>query len=298
MRYNAFMNNIASGPTRSRTAVILDKVEALRHFVKVARARGHTIALIPTMGALHDGHMELIRAGLAKADVAIATIFVNPTQFGPNDDFSAYPRTWDADLEKLSAAGAHAVFTPTPQEMYPDGFATNISLQGVSEPLEGEYRPGHFDGVATVVTKLLLQALPDIALFGEKDWQQLQVIKHVAADLNIPAAIEGVPTIRDENGLALSSRNAYLSPAEYQVAIKLNKILFSMAEKLRNGGGLQAALYGGHVEFARAGFDDIDYLEIRDAHTLRQAGGGPIKDLRILAAVHVGKARLIDNVGV
>jgi len=298
LRYNAFMNNIASGPTRSRTAVILDKVEALRHFVKVARARGHTIALIPTMGALHDGHMELIRAGLAKADVAIATIFVNPTQFGPNDDFSAYPRTWDADLEKLSAAGAHAVFTPTPQEMYPDGFATNISLQGVSEPLEGEYRPGHFDGVATVVTKLLLQALPDIALFGEKDWQQLQVIKHVAADLNIPAAIEGVPTIRDENGLALSSRNAYLSPAEYQVAIKLNKILFSMAEKLRNGGGLQAALYGGHVEFARAGFDDIDYLEIRDAHTLRQAGGGPIKDLRILAAVHVGKARLIDNVGV
>ena len=282
---------------QGRAPAVLQTVDVLRHFVKVTRARGGRIALIPTMGALHAGHIELVREGLKRADTAIVTIFVNPAQFGPNDDFSAYPRTWDADIQKITAAGAHGVFAPSVAEMYPDGFSTNISMKGASEPLEGEHRPGHFDGVATVVAKLLLQALPDVALFGEKDWQQLQVIRRLVADLNIPVAIEGIPTVRDENGLALSSRNAYLTPAQYKVAIRLNKILFAMAEKLRSGGSLQAALYGGHVEFAKAGFDSIDYLEIRDAYTLRQVGAGT-KDLRILAAVRVGKARLIDNVGV
>lgn len=286
-----------SAPYPNRKPVILQTVETLRHFVKVTRARGGTVALIPTMGALHDGHMELVRQGLTRADAAIVTVFVNPAQFGPNEDFAAYPRTWDADIEKISAAGAQAVFAPSTAEMYPDGFVTGISMKGVTEPLEGEYRPGHFDGVAMVVAKLLLQAMPDVALFGEKDWQQLQVIRRLVTDLNIPVTIEGVPTVRDENGLALSSRNAYLNPAQYKVAIRLNKILFAMAEKLRTGGSLQAALYGGHVEFAKAGFDSVDYLEIRDARTLRQVST-LAKDLRILAAVRVGKARLIDNVGV
>ena len=283
---------------QSSFPAVLVTVENLRDFVRdIRRKKGCKVALVPTMGALHEGHMELVRQSLQKADVVIATIFVNPAQFGPNEDFTAYPRTWDADLEKLAAVGAHAVFAPAPDEMYPPGFSTSIAVSGVSEPLEGEHRPGHFDGVATVVAKLLLQALPDLALFGEKDWQQLQVIRRLVADLNIPVIIEGVPIVRDENGLALSSRNAYLTPAQYQVAIRLNKILFSMAEKLRSGGALQAALYGGHVEFARAGFDSVDYLEIRDAHTLRQVSA-QTKDRRILAAVRVGKARLIDNVGV
>lgn len=282
---------------KSSALVPLHTADALRHFVKVERGRGRRVALIPTMGALHDGHIELVRQGLARADVAVATIFVNPAQFGKGEDFSAYPRMVEADLEKLSAAGVQAAFVPAVEEIYPSGFASRICVEGVSEPLEGEHRPGHFDGVATVVAKLLLMALPDIALFGEKDWQQLQVIKRLVADLNIPVAIEGVPTMRDENGLALSSRNAYLTPAQYKIAIKLNKILFAIADKLRAGGSLQAALYGGHVEFAKAGFDSVDYLEIRDAHTLRQVSG-ETKDLRILAAVRVGKARLIDNVGV
>lgn len=277
--------------------VILQNVRALRHFVMTERLQGRRIALIPTMGALHAGHLELVRQGMIRAHIAVATIFVNPTQFGPNEDYSAYPRTWDADYEALTQAGAHAVFVPDAQEMYPPEFSTGITMTGITEPLEGEHRPGHFNGVATVVAKLLLQALPDIALFGEKDWQQLQVIRRLAADLNIPSEIVGIPTVRDENGLALSSRNAYLTPAQYQVAIRLNKVLFAMAAKLREGGGLQAALYGGHVEFAKAGFDSVDYLEIRDAHTLRQVGP-ETQELRILAAVRIGKARLIDNIGV
>lgn len=276
---------------------VLKTIEKLRHFVKVARARGNRVALVPTMGALHEGHMDLVRQGQKKAQTVIVSIFVNPAQFGPGEDYDAYPRAWDSDIEKLTAAGAQAVFAPSVAEMYPDGFTAAVSVSGVAEPLEGERRPGHFDGVALVVTKLLLQAMPDIALFGEKDWQQLQVIRAVTADLNIPVEIEGVPTVRDENGLALSSRNAYLSPAQYQVAIRLNKILSAMAEKLRSGGSLQAALYGGHVEIAKAGFDDVDYLEIRDARTLRQVNA-KTKDLRILAAVRLGRARLIDNVGV
>ncbi|MBI4030993.1 MAG: pantoate--beta-alanine ligase [Proteobacteria bacterium] len=276
---------------------VLQTVEKLRHFVKVARARGGRIALVPTMGALHDGHMELVRRGQKKAQAVIVSVFVNPAQFGPGEDYDAYPRAWDSDIEKLTAAGAQAVFAPSVSEMYPDGFTASVSIGGVAEPLEGERRPGHFNGVALVVTKMLLQTMPDVALFGEKDWQQLQVIRGVAADLNIPVEIEGVPTVRDENGLALSSRNAYLSPAQYHVAIRLNKILFSMAEKLRAGGSLQAALYGGHVEIAKAGFDSMDYLEIRDARTLRQAST-KTEGLRILAAVRLGKARLIDNVGV
>jgi pantoate--beta-alanine ligase len=274
---------------------VLRTVVQLRAFVAGRRAAGRRIALVPTMGALHDGHMTLVRRGLELADDVIATIFVNPTQFGPQEDFGAYPRTWDADLAKLSENGAAAVFYPDVADMYPPGFSTTVTLTGVTGPLEGECRPGHFDGVATVVAKLLLQALPDIALFGEKDWQQLQVITRMAADLDIPVDIVGVPTVRDEHGLALSSRNAYLSAEQYAVAITLNKTMRAMGERVRGGESVTAAEQWGHDEVLKAGFESIDYLTIRDAATLAAPASGP---LRVLAAVRLGKARLIDNMPV
>ncbi len=272
--------------------VILKTRGELRAFTAATRREGRRIALVPTMGALHQGHMELVRQALARAEVCIVSIFVNPTQFGPNEDFAAYPRTWEADLAALTPAGAQAVYHPPAGEMYPEGFATKISVAGVSSGLCGAVRPGHFDGVATVVAKLLLQALPDVALFGEKDWQQLQVIRHMKADLDIPVDIIGVPTLRDENGLALSSRNAYLSPEQYKIAARLNKILFATAEKLKTG-DIAAAESWARQEVLAAGFDSADYIEVRDAATLGPPGHGP---LRILAAVRLGRARLIDNI--
>jgi len=275
--------------------VVLKTVADLRGWTGRSRAAGKTIALVPTMGALHEGHLTLVREGLKQADAVIVSIFVNPAQFGPGEDLDAYPRTWDADLEKLTATGAHAVFYPAASEMYPEGFSTNVSVRGVSEPLEGAKRPGHFDGVATVVSKLLLQCLPDAALFGEKDWQQLQVIKQMVADLNIPVEITGVPTVRDQNGLALSSRNAYLSEEEYKIACTLNKTLFAAAEKIAAGEAVETARQWGIKALEEAGFGAIDYLEVRDAGTLAAPGDGR---LRVLAAVKCGKARLIDNVAV
>ncbi len=274
---------------------VFEKVADLRAFVAEQRMAGKKIALVPTMGALHEGHLELVRQGLAQADIVIATIFVNPAQFAPHEDLDSYPRTWDSDLQKLTDTGAHAVFYPSVDEMYPQGFSTAVSVSGVSAPLEGEFRPHFFGGVATVVAKLLLQALPDIALFGEKDYQQLQVIKRMAADLDMPVDIIGVPTVRDENGLALSSRNAYLSAAEYDIAVMLNKTLFAMADKIGGGENIAAVQAWGHDALEKAGFESIDYLEVRDAETLDVPSG---KTFRILAAVKCGKARLIDNVGV
>ncbi len=274
---------------------VIKTVADIRAYVKHARMGERRVALVPTMGALHEGHLELVRQAKNKADSVIVSIFVNPAQFGRNEDLSAYPRTWDADLEKLTSVEANAIFYPAVAQMYPEGFATYVSLTGVSQPLEGERRPGHFAGVATIVTKLLLQCMPDFALFGEKDWQQLQVIKKMTADLNIPVEIIGVPTVRDENGLALSSRNAYLTAEQYLIAVRLNKILFAMAERLRQGNPLATVQHQGAAELFQAGFDAIDYLEIRDAATLQMPGPGP---LRILAAVKCGRARLIDNVPV
>lgn len=284
----------AVSPAQDRPA-LLPTVAALRDFVRQRKSAGRRIALVPTMGALHEGHLSLVGRGLELADDAIVSIFVNPAQFGPNEDFSAYPRTWDADIEKLSAAGAGAVFHPSTAEMYPEGFSTVVTVGAVSEPLEGECRPGHFAGVATVVAKLLLQALPDIALFGEKDWQQLQVIRRLVADMDIPVEVIGVPTVRDGEGLALSSRNAYLDARQYEIAIKLNKILFAMAGKAAAGAAIAATEAWGRAELLAAGFDSVDYASIRDAATLAAPGGGP---LRVLAAVRLGKARLIDNVPV
>ena len=281
-----------------REPAVLPSIAALRAHVGEVRARGGRIALVPTMGALHDGHLELVRQGLDRAGHVIATVFVNPTQFGPNEDFAAYPRTFEADLDKLTRAGAQAVFSPDTAEMYPPGMATTVTVKAVSEDLCGAIRPGHFAGVATIVTKLLLQAMPDIALFGEKDWQQLQVIRRLVADLDIPVEIDGVPIVRDENGLALSSRNAYLSPQQYGVAINLNKILSGIVESIRSGQIWPDAQAQGRAALEGAGFDSIDYLEVRDAASLAIPAPGQKNGLRILAAVRLGRARLIDNMGV
>ncbi len=275
--------------------IILKDVAALRSFVKEQRGAGKTIALVPTMGALHEGHLTLTREGFKRADIVITTIFVNPTQFGPNEDFDAYPRTLEADVEKLAAEGVQAVFAPSVPDMYPEGSATTVSVKGITETLEGICRPGHFDGVATIVAKLLLQALPDIALFGEKDYQQLQVIKRLTADLDIPVAIIGVTTVREESGLALSSRNAYLTPEQKDIAVAISRTLKAMSARIADGEPLDSVQSWGAAQIESAGFDKIDYLEIRDAATLQPV---PEKagDLRILVAAFLGKARLIDNV--
>lgn len=272
----------------------LDTIAALRIFVADCRRSGKTVAFVPTMGALHDGHIELVRQGLARADICIPYIFVNPKQFAPTEDFGAYPRTMDSDLERLRAAQASAVYLPQAQEVYPQGFATLISVSGVSEPLEGEFRPHFFSGVATVVAKMLLQCMPDMALFGEKDWQQLQVIKRMATDLDIPVEIIGVETVRDVNGLALSSRNAYLDDAQYAVAAQLNKILRAMGDDIASGKSIPAAEDAARDALLRAGFERVDYITARSAGTLAAPEQGD-KNLRLLAAVWLGRARLIDN---
>lgn len=275
---------------------VFHTITDLRAFGAECRARGETVALVPTMGALHDGHLTLVREGLKRADHVIASVFVNPTQFGPNEDFEAYSRTLETDCEKLAAVGAAGVFAPSVDEMYPDGFSTSLHVSGITETLEGEHRPGHFDGVATVVTKLLLQAQPDVALFGEKDYQQLQLIKRFVADLNIPVEIIGVPIVRAESGLALSSRNAYLSAEEKEIATALSWTLFAMSDKVAKGENLESVQQWGLAEITQAGFAKIDYLAIRDAATLQPVAVKEGKDLRILVAAFLGKARLIDNV--
>ncbi|PJB72421.1 MAG: pantoate--beta-alanine ligase [Alphaproteobacteria bacterium CG_4_9_14_3_um_filter_47_13] len=277
------------------TPAVFETGQSLRAFVQAQRKQGKKIALVPTMGALHNGHLSLVRQGIEKADCVIASIFVNPAQFGANEDLDAYPRPWESDFEKLEKAGVHSIFRPSVKEIYPDGFATMISVKHVSEPLEGAHRPGHFDGVATIVAKLFWLCQPDIALFGEKDWQQLQIIRRMVTDLNIPVEILGAPIIRDEKGLALSSRNAYLSQKEYGIACQLNKILFSMAQQIKQGHALPEVRKEGRKALEKAGFDKIDYLEILDEITLEAAQNG---SLRIFAAVKIGKTRLIDNVPV
>ena len=272
----------------------LATLDALRSYVADRRKDRQRIAFVPTMGALHDGHLELVREGLQRCDVCIPYIFVNPKQFAPHEDLAAYPRTLEADLEKLRGVGASAVYLPQADDIYPEGFASAVTVGGVSLPLEGEFRPVMFGGVATVVTKMLLRCLPDVALFGEKDWQQLQVIRRVVRDLDVPVEIVGVPTVRDENGLALSSRNAYLSAEEYKIAIRLNRILAALGDDYKNGMDLSAAEAKAREALLDAGFQSVDYITVRQAETLQTPGLGE-KNLRVLAAAKLGKARLIDN---
>ena len=271
----------------------------LRDQVAAWRRDGLTVALVPTMGALHDGHLALVRQALKEADRVVASVFVNPTQFAPGEDFEAYPRGEARDAELLASAGCHLLYAPTASTIYPDGFSTTVVVSGVSGPLEGERRPTHFAGVATVVAKLLIQAQPDVAVFGEKDYQQLQVIRSLVRDLDLPVRIFGAPTVRDEDGLALSSRNAYLTPEQRIVAGVLNRVVRALAEAAAAGEPLEPAEQAAAEVLLEAGFDRVDYIEVRHAETLEplrpSVGDNPA---RVLVAAWLGQTRLIDNMAV
>jgi len=273
-------------------------VADLRARVRYWRDQGLASAMVPTMGALHQGHITLVEAAAARAQRVVASVFVNPTQFAPGEDFARYPRQEEDDARLLAAGGCDLLFAPSVEEMYPQGFATTITVAGLSDCLCGIVRPGHFAGVATVVSKLLLQCLPDIALFGEKDWQQLKVIERVVRDLDIPVAIVGVPTVREEDGLAKSSRNRYLTPDERRVAPILHQALLGIADGLKRGRPAGALCEDAAAALAAAGFAPVDYVAVRDAETLAPADGLGARPLRILAAARLGGARLIDNIGV
>jgi pantoate--beta-alanine ligase len=272
-------------------------VADLRAQVQEWRKQGLKVGLVPTMGSLHEGHLTLVKTALEQCDRVVATIFVNPKQFGPNEDFDSYPRTEGEDAAKLNSVGGHLLFAPNVKEMYgEDGGVTKVSVAGLGDILEGAFRPGFFDGVATIVTKLLLQALPDQAFFGEKDFQQLCVIKRFVADLNIPVQISGVPTVREDDGLAMSSRNAYLIPEEREIAPKLFQIISEVAERFKMGGKADALSIWAADELIKAGFQKVDYVEIRKTDDLSlTAEKGD--DFRVLTAAFLGKARLIDNLG-
>lgn len=268
----------------------------LRAAVARARSEGKRIGLTPTMGNLHSGHMALVTKAAQRADFVVATIFVNPLQFGPNEDLATYPRTLAADQEKLLQAGCHLLFTPSVEDMYPHGMAdqTLISVPQLSEGLCGASRPGHFDGVATVVNKLFNMVQPDLAVFGEKDFQQLAVIRAMVRDLNMPIKIIGEPTVRAEDGLALSSRNGYLSAEQRSAAPALYRVIGQIGAAIRTGEqDFDRLLSDGKRELEAAGFR-IDYLEIREATSLRPATAQD-RDRVILAAAFLGKTRLIDN---
>jgi len=278
---------------------IVRTVAELRARVRAWRAAGQRVALVPTMGALHEGHLSLVRLAKAQAARCIASVFVNPTQFAPNEDFDAYPRGEARDAELVAGVGCDLLYAPGVGEMYPEGFATTVTVAGVSEPLDGAARPGHFSGVATVVSKLLLQAGPDVAVFGEKDYQQLQVIRRLVRDLDIPVEIVGGATARADDGLALSSRNAYLSPAERAIAPELHRVLRAAVEQLRAGRPVDEVEYAAVARLGAVGFQRVDYVEVRGADDLARLGPGPIiPPARILAAAVLGRTRLIDNLPV
>ena len=278
---------------------IVRSVADLRAHVAGWKRAGERVGFAPTMGALHEGHLSLIRLAKTEADRAVASIFVNPTQFGPNEDFAAYPRDEARDAELLASVGCDLLYAPTVDDMYPQGFATTVTVKGVSEPLDGAARPGHFAGVATVVAKLLLQCGPDVAVFGEKDYQQLQVIRRLARDLDIPAEIVGAPTARAPDGLALSSRNAYLTAEQRAAAPELHRALAHAVDQLHAGRPAEAAEAEAEKRIIAAGFSRVDYVEVRDAADLTRLGPGPVAGpARILAAAVLGKARLIDNLAV
>lgn len=274
--------------------IVVDNVAALRAQVRDWRQADLKVAMVPTMGALHDGHISLVRIALEKADRCVVSIFVNPTQFAPTEDLDKYPRQLARDLDRLREAGAQLAFTPGVTEMYPAGFATKISVGGPSSGLETDFRPTFFEGVATVVAKLFLQATPDCAVFGEKDYQQLCVVRQLCRDLDLPVEIVGASTVRDAHGLAMSSRNAYLSEAELVVARKLNVVLRQAAAQLASGADEAKTMSEATEALARAGFRKVDYVAAREAMTLAPWRRG--HEGRLLAAAWLGATRLIDNV--
>lgn len=260
-------------------------------------ADGEEIALVPTMGALHDGHMALVARAKELADRVVVSIFVNPLQFNDPSDLERYPRQEEKDLAKLETAGCDLVWLPTAAEFYPEGFATTISVAGISERWEGEHRPGHFVGVATVVAKLFNEAVPSVAVFGEKDFQQLAVIRRMAADLGLCGNVVGVPTVRDADGLALSSRNALLSTDDRQRAVALPQALALAREAIIGGEPVESALGDARRKLAEAGFSNVDYFALVDSATLEPLAA-PSGEMRLIAAAVIGTTRLIDNIAV
>jgi pantoate--beta-alanine ligase len=272
-------------------------LETLRREIAALRDGGGAVAFVPTMGALHAGHMALVAEARRRGRHVVASIFVNPTQFGPGEDLSSYPRREASDARLLEEEGCAILWVPDAATMYPQGHATTVTVGGVSEGLDGDARPGHFAGVATVVLKLFNQVRPDLALFGEKDYQQLAVIRAMVRDLDLTIEIVGVPTQRDADGVALSSRNAYLTDEERQAARALPRALGEAAGAIQSGGDVSAALAAAREKLARAGFGPIDYVELRDADSLRPMA---VLDApaRLLAAAKIGQTRLIDNLAV
>ncbi|WP_417452026.1 pantoate--beta-alanine ligase [Kordiimonas sp.] len=278
----------------SRDVPVIRSVAALREIVAGWRSEGYRVGLVPTMGALHHGHLSLVQSVATQADRIIVSIFVNPTQFGEGEDYDQYPRTESQDLAKLAKTKATLVFAPSAQEMYPSGFASTVNVAGISELLEGARRPGHFDGVATVVSKLLLQAMPDVAIFGEKDYQQLAVIRRFVTDLNIPVDIMGGTLVREDDGLAASSRNEYLDPEQRKIAGQFNIILKNLVEQARKGHSLRTLEREAQTSLLDAGFLAVDYVSVVDPDSLE-----PIevldRDARVLAVARIGAVRLLDN---
>jgi pantoate--beta-alanine ligase len=276
---------------------ILRDVATLREAVRGWKLAGQTVAVVPTMGALHEGHLSLVRAAKAGCDRVIVTIFVNPKQFNNSEDLAKYPRTEAADTALLAPLGVDAIFAPPPEVVYPPGFATTVTVAGVADPLEGALRPGHFAGVATVVAKLFGMTQADRAYFGEKDWQQLQVIRRMVADLNLAVAVMGCATLRDARGLALSSRNQRLSPAALQIAPALHRAMQDATENLRAMAAPDRVLAEAERAVLAAGFSQVEYLTLRDAESLE-----PVQDLtrplRLVAAAWLDGVRLIDNIAV
>jgi pantoate--beta-alanine ligase len=273
-------------------------LRSLRTAVAAFRKKRESVALVPTMGALHRGHLALVKEAHRRADRVVVSIFVNPTQFAPTEDFGSYPRTFDTDIKALTAADTDLVWAPTADVMYPEGFATRVDPAGAAKVgLEDKFRPHFFGGVATVVAKLFLQVTPDVAIFGQKDYQQLRVVTQMARDLDLPLKVVGIPTVRERDGLALSSRNAYLSEAERAAAPTLARVLNACAGRIQRREPVEMVLEEGRAELGRSGFA-VDYLEARHALTLAPVASLKDGPIRLLAAAKLGTTRLIDNLAV